>query len=89
MMPVDPRPKAGPIADAPNVRYVVVAEHQEGVRPLPAFIVSGTHVVSRWVLTEDERREIAEGGDIWLSVITGGRPLQPFAMKTRIEDLFE
>lgn len=82
MMPVDPRPKLNP----PNGRYVVIAEHQEGVRPLPAILLAG-HVLTRWHMTDEERALIAAGGDLWLDIVTHGRPVQPVALAAKLEDL--
>jgi hypothetical protein len=34
-------------------------------------------VISRWRLTEDERRYIAEGGDLFICMMNFGGPLLP------------
>lgn len=86
MNPVYPNPKQ-PILGGERL---VIAEHQEGVRPLPAMYFRGPGIVlTRWHPTEDERRAIMAGKDIYLTIATGGEPLQPLAMSTRGSDLVD
>lgn len=56
---------------------VVYAKDQPEYIPLPALRSVDGRVVSRWILTEDERRLVAAGADIYLSVHTFNGPLQP------------
>lgn len=84
MMPVFPGAKH------PNGERVVIAEHQEGVRPLPALYFTGPGIVlTRWHPDERERAAIAAGADIYLTISTGGEPLQPLAMATRGSDIVD
>jgi hypothetical protein len=34
-------------------------------------------LLTRWTFTEEERRRIAEGEDLYLGVLTFGQPMQP------------
>jgi hypothetical protein len=84
MMPVDPKPSQ-PI----HGHKVIVAEHQSGVRPLPAWSLDDatTALMTRWHLTDEERAAIAAGADLWMLISTFGRPVQPIAMGTKGSDL--
>jgi hypothetical protein len=86
MMPITPTrypPPAG-------ARRLIIAEHQEGVRPLPAVYFEGPGIVlTRWHPTDHERRAIAAGADLYLTIATGGQPLQPLAMATKASDLID
>ena len=82
MIPIDPRPSS-PIEG----RKVIIAEHQEGVRPLPAWITRGM-VVTRWRLNDEERRRIADGADLWMTILTDG-PVQPVALATSPQEIME
>jgi hypothetical protein len=51
---------------------------------LPCLITeNGAAVTSRWELSPEEREWIAKGGDVYLTIWTGGRPYPP----TRVEIL--
>jgi hypothetical protein len=75
MEPVDPRIDPRLVPD--GSRAAVVAEHQEDYVNLPSIITPAGTVISRWTLTDEERRLILEGEDIFLSCYTFGHPLQP------------
>ena len=57
----------------------VFGEGQPQYQPLPALRCNDeAHtVVSRWRLTFAERIRVAIFGDIWLSLMTFGQPIQP------------
>jgi hypothetical protein len=69
VQPVDPSPPR-PIAGS----KIIIAEHQEGVRPLPAWVITVPNpefltidvIMTRWHPTEEERRRILDGDDIWI-----------------------
>lgn len=64
-----------------NVTY---ADEQPEYLPLPALKAStpdGT-VVTCWELTEEDKKRIAETGQVWLSVMTFHSPLQPLFLTT-------
>lgn len=84
MMPIAPNPK-GPTEG----RRVIIAEHQEGVRPLPAWRFDGPGItLTRWHPTDLERECIAKGGDVWLTIQHEGA-LQPLAMSAIPSDLVD
>jgi hypothetical protein len=55
---------------------VVYAKDQPEFTPLPTFRTQRS-VLSRWKLTEAERKHIAEGGDLFISMMNFGGPLLP------------
>jgi len=51
---------------------------QENVIALPTLVTKdGSHVLSEWDLSDEDRAHIAAGGRIRLWQQTGGAPLQP------------
>jgi hypothetical protein len=63
----------------PAAPVVTFAENQPQYRPLPAIQCgdeNGT-IVTRWRLTWPERLRVLLTGDMWLTVMTFGHPLQP------------
>lgn len=84
MIPINPAP-----SQAVAGRKVIIAEHQEGVRPLPAWVTDEGLVITRWRLTDEERQRITAGADLWLTILSGNAPLQPIALGTRPGDLME
>jgi hypothetical protein len=56
---------------------VLFAKDQPQYLPLPALVLPDGEVITRWQLDEEERQRVAETGELWLSVQTYHRPLQP------------
>lgn len=72
MYPIDPGDQWG--------TYVVIGASQtEDYEPLYARIHPVGQTITRWRFTEKERRDIADGRDLYLAVMQGGNPLQPLA----------
>lgn len=76
------KPKNGPVIDGLEHREVVYAKHQPQYLPLRTIVSDDRNrgVLSRWNLTPEQRKAIAEGADIYLQLLTGGDPLQPILM---------
>jgi hypothetical protein len=72
-------PKDGPVFDGLENKEVVYAKDQPEYLPLRTLVSAGrdTKVISRWTLTEEQRKAVAEGADIFLILFTFGQPLQP------------
>lgn len=70
-----------PIIPGMNLPVLVIAKDQPEYRPLPAF-VDGSSVLTRWKLSLRERLRVLWRGDIYLTVLTFGRPLQPVRIET-------
>jgi hypothetical protein len=87
MTPVSPVvPGSGPV----ETRF---AENQPQYQPLPAFR-SEKAILSRWRLTEEERKHIADGGDLFICQLPFDNPLQPIlpiaaAPERALEIMFE
>lgn len=67
---VDPRvdPKLVPEGS----KAVVIAEHQTEYRDLPSVRTPNGYVITRWSLTEDERRRVLEGEDLYVTLLSHG-----------------
>lgn len=73
----------------PPHRLVTYAKDQPQYRPLPTVQLVGEEgrVISRWTLTPEERAAIAAGEDLYIEVLTFGRPLQPILPTVGLRDL--
>jgi len=77
MRPIEP---VAPGFDLTNVRF---AESQPEYETLPAYRSEDGMVVTRWRLTWRERFLVFLTGDLWLSILTCNRPLQPVKLDTK------
>ncbi len=76
------QPRNGPVFDGLEKYEVIYAHDQPEYIPLRT-LVSADHfrsAISRWTLTPEQRKAIAEGADIFLEISTFGKPLQPIRM---------
>lgn len=75
-------PKNGPVVDGLEEKEIVYAKHQEQYTPLRTLVSAGTQrrVFSRWTFTDEQRKAIADGADVFLELLTFGHPLQPIRM---------
>ena len=55
---------------------LVIAEHQEEYRDLPSIRTPKGQVISRWQPSDAERKAIAEGADIFVTLFSRG-PINP------------
>lgn len=62
--------------DQLEYRPLTVAAYQHNDRPGKAFML-----LSRWRLSDEERRRIAAGEDLYLAVCTFGDPMQPVSLQ--------
>lgn len=74
-------------AIAPRIegcREVTLAEHQLEYAPITVALIQyesgGDGVMTRWRLDDAERARIAAGEDIYLGLLTFGKPMQPISM---------
>lgn len=72
---VDPR--VDPSLVPPGSRAIIVAKDQPQYRDLPSVRTPLGHVITRWTLTDEERRRIAEGEDIFVTLLAFGA-INPF-----------
>lgn len=66
-----------PVIPGVLIDEVVYAADQPEYQPLPAFKCVNGKILTRWEMTEEERRLVAEQGYIYLAVSTFNQPLQP------------
>ena len=59
---------------------LITSANQEHATDLPAAVTSQGDVVSRWRLTDDERRWVLAGADVYVFMRTHGRPVQPISL---------
>lgn len=67
---VDPR--IDPDLVPTGSRAVVIAEHQDEFRDLPSVRTPGGQVITRWALSEDERKAIFHGADVFVTILSSG-----------------
>lgn len=75
-------PRDGAVVDGLESEELVYAKDQPEYIPLRTLKAVGAQgqVLSRWTLTEDQRKAVAAGADIFLELSTFNRPLQPIRM---------
>lgn len=71
MEPVDPR--IDPAWVPPGSRAKVVNGPDREWKDLPSVITPNGYVITRWELDDDERRRIAAGEDIFVTLVSAGR----------------
>ena len=76
---VDPRvdPRLMPEGSRPHIYN---GPHGNEYRDLPSIRTPAGAVISRWTLTDAERRAIADGEDLFLTVLTFNQRLQPVGL---------
>jgi hypothetical protein len=76
------QPRNGPVVDGLEAQEVVYAKDQPEYVPLRTLKSSGRMgaVITRWTLTPEQRKAVAEGADIYLELSTFHQPLQPIRM---------
>lgn len=75
---------------------ITIAEEQEEYAPLTAapvtfvtFSDGSKAVVSRWTFTDEERARIAAGDDLYVTLLTFGRRMQPISLTVGVPDFVE
>lgn len=71
-------------AEMPEVSY-----GKPGCNDLPAVIIPGPEgeVISRWKMSDDEIALLVNGGDVYLSLMTFGEPLQPILLRVATPEM--
>ncbi len=67
---------------------VTYAKDQPEYKPLPVARLHGVggRVISRWSLTAEERKKVADGEDLYLEQLTFGDSLQPVLLTVGLRD---
>lgn len=68
-----------------NVTY---GENQPEYIPLRAHKTEDGQAIFCFELDEEERKQIAETGELWVSLLTFNKPLQPILLTTKKSDFF-
>lgn len=66
-----------PVIPGVEMDEVVYAADQPEYQPLPAFKCVNGKILTRWEMSAEEKRLVAEQGYIYLAVSTFNQPLQP------------
>ena len=76
------QPADRPVVNGLEEHKVVFAKDQPEYNPLRALCSNDKQrkVMSRWTLTPEQRKAVAEGADIFLMLLTFGERLQPIQM---------
>ena len=65
-------PRIDPRLVPEGSKAVVIAEHQDEYQDLPSVRTPNGYVITRWSLTDDERRRILEGEDVYITLLSLG-----------------
>lgn len=76
MKAIDPR--VNPALVPEGSKPLVIAKNQKEFLPIPSIITPSKVVITRWELSQEERRRILEGEDIYLSI--WGTPIRPVCL---------
>jgi dihydrofolate reductase len=67
---VDPRVDPRLVPD--GSKAVVIAEHQDEYRDLPSIRTPDGQVITRWSLSDAERKAILRGEDVYVTLLSHG-----------------
>ena len=67
---------------------VVYGKGHSEYLPLPAHKTEEGQAIFCFELDEEERKRIAETGELWVSLLTFNKPLQPILLTTKKSDIF-
>ena len=74
------QPADKPVIDGLESMEIVYAKDQPEYLPLRTLRAPDGRVFSRWSMTDEQRRAVAEGADIFVQVLTFNEPLQPLSL---------
>lgn len=78
-----------PVIPGVEMDEVVYAADQPQYQPLPAFKCVNGKILTRWEMTDEEKRLVAEQGYIYLAVSTFNQPLQPVYLSATPPDAID
>lgn len=79
-----------PVIPEANESEKVFAQDHPVYLPLPTISVNdGEVVLTRWLLSEDERRLVAQQGYLYLAIITNQQKIQPVKLTAAVPEEFE
>lgn len=72
-----------PVIPDKNFPEIKIAENQDEYETLPAIVnVEEQSVLFRFQLSDEEKAQIAETGDLYVTLWTFGEPMQPILIQT-------
>ncbi|HEX8289811.1 MAG TPA: hypothetical protein VF556_17650 [Pyrinomonadaceae bacterium] len=83
---------ASPVIPGEDHEERIIAKDQPQYLPLPVIELGGGVMIARWTLNEEERRVVAETGNIYMIMLTFNNPVMPhtlFVEKPNIAKLKE
>lgn len=72
-----------PVVPGQNLTEKIIAEDQAEYENLPAVDCGGGILLTRWELSEDEKKFVAENGYVHLWLWTFGGPVQPVLLEAK------
>jgi hypothetical protein len=78
-----------PVIPEANEPEKVIAENHDVYLPLPCIRREDGTVLTRWLLSDDERKQVSEQGYLYLAIITDGGKIQPVKLTVEIPDEFQ
>lgn len=77
-----------PVIVSADAEEIIYGANQPEVQPLPAIRTKEGIILTRWLLTENEKKIILEQGYVFLSVSTCNQPLQPVMLTADVPTEF-
>ena len=72
-----------PVIPGENWAEIIIAKDQDEYENLPAIVLeNGKAILCRFVFSEEEKQQIAETGNLYLTIWTFGKPMQPILPQT-------
>lgn len=78
-----------PVIPQADENEAVFAEDSFVYQPLPSIKRDDGVVLTRWLLSDDERKQVAEQGYLYVALITRDGTIQPLKLSTVIPSEFE
>jgi len=76
-----------PVIPNGNFIEINVAENQDEYQTLPSIPLPEGNILCRWHMTDEERKIVAETGDIYLIQKTGGEFVTPMILQVEIPEV--
>ncbi len=85
---IDPRvnPSLVPVGSCPRV---LNGPRGDEYLDLPAVITPTGYIITRWTFTDEERRQIAFGEDVYITLRSCGQPITPLFATVGVVDWTE
>ena len=69
---------SSPVVPGYQIRETAITSKDPRVKSLPCIVTEdGEALLTRWVLTAEERQRIADGQDVYVWVTNYGQPIHP------------